>query len=255
MKITTIDGNFRVSTSSFGVGASDDHRPRLLSILNPTGETTSFGYASYQRTATDLVYTSSNSMTISIGGSGTPGLNRLSRIDGFDGSVRLYDYLQTTDNSISFQQGGTEKPHSNISNYKGFGRDLFFSNMINYAIINNGVDDIRKTEYDYVYEYNNRSDVFSKPIDTTDNCITTKTITSLNSSFDYETPQSNKTQKYYKIYNTDLVFSGEYLDFNGTIRLIRDYYYTGAETTPFKLVVFPRYFVQVEQRDFAVCLI
>jgi hypothetical protein len=238
MKITTIDGNFRVSTSSFGVGASDDHRPRLLSILNPTGETTSFGYASYQRTATDLVYTSSNSMTISIGGSGTPGLNRLSRIDGFDGSVRLYDYVSTEvqEHTISFLQTGPEKPHSSPDNYFGYGRDLFFTNLINYVLINNGTNDIRRIDYIFEYVDHNRSDVFSKPIDTTDNCITTKTTTSLISSFDYDTPKPIKSQKYYKIYNTDLGFSGEYLDFNGTIRLIRDYYYTGAETTPFKLV-------------------
>ncbi|MCI0473928.1 MAG: hypothetical protein L0Y76_10140, partial [Ignavibacteria bacterium] len=236
MKITTIDGNFRFSTSTFGVGAPDDHRPRLLSILNPTGETTSFGYASYVREATDLAYTSESQMKISMGGNGSPGLNRLSRIDGFDGSVRLYDYVPTLEYSISFQQEGPEKPHSSHSYYKGYGRDLFFSNMISSAVINNGTNDIRRIDYIYEYEYHDREDVFSDPIDTTDNCITTKTVTSLDTTYDYDTPQTNKTKKYYKIYNTNPQFSGEYLEYNGTIRLIRDFYYTDNEENPFKLV-------------------
>jgi len=244
IKVITSDGNYIFNTASFGIGVSDEHRPVLNYIINPTGEYMNFSYNGYERTATDLLDRFGNyELVISLGGNNTPKLKRLSKVINYDGGVKDYRYLSNNNISpISFMINENVTIHSTIENYKGYGRDLFFSNMLDTVITNDGANDIRKTIFEYDYKYPRAEYlIWQNPIDSADTCITTLITESLNNNYNYETPERTVTKKSYRIYKTRLIFSGEAIDYNGTIKLKLEEYYSKNETTPFRTIGYEYY--------------
>ena len=229
------NGNYLFSTEEYRINANGNHRPRLTEIRNPFGETMSFLYESYTRTGTNLT-SRGNNMTIKF--DNTWPLYRLSQFQNYDGGKRAYLYTSNTFPQISYSDNRPYEAgaHSNDDNYKGQGRDLFFSNMISRVTETENNVDIKKVDYDYPYEHLGRTieDVWQYPVNPNDKYKTSKTITSLNGDNLNGTPNSYKSEKLYRNYIVKAIPTGEYSDYSGTTKLVEEKFFANGESPEYR---------------------
>ncbi|MBN8568085.1 MAG: hypothetical protein J0M18_00520 [Ignavibacteria bacterium] len=222
-KISTADGNYVMYMDGWGLEPEYKKRPNLIYLWNPSGEKMTFDYYPYQRMAGGLYKSSSTFFSINFGLSGNYNepLYKLSRVKNFDGAERIYSYYEHSSQNLDMRPpSGDKGAHSTGSDFKGQGRDLFFTNMLQSAKTFTGSDTIRKIDYEYTYTPG-RGDYFANPIDSRDVYTTTKTVSALSGSINNGMPVSNTTVNYYKNYPTKINFTTETTDYDGTLKLVR----------------------------------
>lgn len=236
--IFTIDGKYLFYTEPFGTSVEQEHRPDLQKIVNPSGETMLFDYEIYSRSGTNIYKDNSSTFSISLSG-GYDGLSRLEKVINYDGGIREYTYFDEGGaNTMNYIPATNESwIHSSSGNYKGEGRDLFFCNSLKDVTVKKGATSIRKETFNYTYNISRSfDDVWDHPIDTNDAYVTTRTTTSLDNTYNYNTPTSSKSVKVYKNYAIDVESNSINLDYSGTMQLITNEAYSGTETLPFKTI-------------------
>jgi len=239
---TFLDNNIYkfITVSPFDTANRADHRPVLDYIENPSHEQMKFSYQHYYRTGNGLMNPTTPNMSIKF--TLAYPLHRLEVVENFDGGKKYYSYLSAGSNVLNYIYQNYEiYVHSDSNGYLGQGRDLFFSNMVESVTENDKNVDKNITTYSYEYIHPGRyfnepmvTNIWSYPIDPIDEYITTKTITSLDSTNLNNTPSSLQTRKCWRNFRTHYLPQGELMDFEGSIKLFEERYYRDNDTSTFR---------------------
>lgn len=229
------ENNYIFYTDQFSTAAGDEHRPLLNEILNPSGERMVFNYEPYERIGTGL-YDKNGGDNMSIKFSNDGKLYRLSQFQNYDGGKKTYHYSGPNVLQLNYKFYVPEAgAHSNISNYKGQGRDLFFSNMIDTITQSDNNVNINKVVYNYAYNYfRDTNNVWQYPVNENDEYYSYKTITSLNNDNINNSPSKFVSSKLYRNYRIKAISTGELMDFTGTTKLEEEKFYQNDETNEYK---------------------
>ncbi|MBK9334710.1 MAG: hypothetical protein IPM96_20485 [Ignavibacteria bacterium] len=156
----------------------------------------------------------------------TYSLSNLKRINNFKSFLsKKTGYVYSGTNSISVSESGSDKLKS--GEFEGYGRDKFYTNMLESKSDTNVNIPVSITEFSYDYENASGEigDVDSNDIYTTAKAITNSNAVTLN-----ETPEYVKTIRNYTVYplhNTN-TFYLEQPDLQGITKLMSDSTFTDS---------------------------
>ncbi|CAN5618990.1 hypothetical protein BH10BAC5_BH10BAC5_02560 [soil metagenome] len=162
-------------------------------------------------------------------------LKRLTSYTNVAGATRLYKYKEYQEEPffMSYDDYPEQKIQSDSDdNYLGVGRDLFFTQMLEYKITKIGNSEISKEEFFYNYDdpSENRN---IYPVEYEDLYTSERIIISLDTGSLNQTPGKFSTQREYKVYpvkDYSLNFSNH--DATGEIKLISEKFYTVVDMLP-----------------------
>lgn len=209
-----------------------NHKGYISQIINSSNQSTYIGYENYTRSFTNVinpVYGGVKNLTISF--------NTLDRMNYFRNNLngsRRYTYFPTSSQNIQLNLINIEHHRIFSDRYYGYGRDAFYVNMIGSKKDSNGVDK-SNTSVSYPYVDNGPSYI-DEPVDENDLYTTVCQIESLDGSTKYQTPQTMKYEKEYKVYPVynpnDL--PTEIPDKNGINKLVNEKVYKENGTDVYK---------------------
>ena len=240
-------GAYKLTCDGIDFAYQGNHRPFPINLENPAEDIISFGFEEYERIATGLKnpYSGMNgaptTMSIKFFNTGTDVdvLRRLNNVINYNGGKRIYSYLYGDHQlSIIMNPGGNDKIQSVDPYYYGQGRDLFYNNMLD-EVKTYDVDKHIKTEK-FSYEYiDNGYPSLTHPVDASDEYYSTRTIESIETEFNYNTPGKLKTEKFYRNYPIfDPSVNPINPDFPGRTKILWEEFYENDEIDPYKKITY-----------------
>jgi hypothetical protein len=241
-----INGNFSflferpVSYRSFD--DNKNQRGYVNKVINILNQQSEFSYYKYTRRYDNLYSQGTNGISVSMND-----LKRLSSAKNNLGLVRKYtSYFKQDMDSMSIDLHNyyyddllNIMSSTDTSKYKGYGRDLFFTNMLQSK---SDSSEVLKSQTDFIYKYsyNSRNDLLTKPIDSSDNYSTQKIITSMESSTLNNSDNNYKTIRTYKVYplydpNNHFAYSP---DTDGMTKLLGEELFKSDGTNKNKTIIY-----------------
>lgn len=231
-----INGNytfiFEPPVSYRSYDENKNQRAILKKIINVLNQQSEYTYYNYVRRYDYLVVSGFSSMSLSLNN-----LKRMKSAKSFLGLKRKYsEYFYSDSMSINltpfYDPENIEHITSstNVSIYKGQGRDPFFTNMLQKKIDSTDVEK-SETTFDYSYSVNQGRDIREKPVDSSDVYKATKVITSKDASTINSSDASSKFIREYRVYplydpNNHFAYSP---DVDGCTKLIKEEIFKNAD--------------------------
>ncbi|HMQ70402.1 MAG TPA: hypothetical protein PKC58_15605, partial [Ignavibacteria bacterium] len=204
-------------------GDIKNHRGTISEIRNILGQVNTINYENYVRTFSPVINPKLSPATFMLA------LNNLKRLTNFRntlGGRRGYSYFQDDSIGVSLvQYNASQEIIRSENDYKGYGRDPFYVNMLSSKKDSSEYGlPISTTTFSYEY-YDNSSNSLNVPVDTSDFYSSTreKTNNLTGTGWDVTTSQQKKIN-YYKVYP---LFDPEDLpvelkDVSGITKIVRE---------------------------------
>lgn len=250
-------GQFKIDTDGFSAYSSGNARPKVKRIINPQTDTLLVENETYERHGIEAPYQNQLGNYINL----NLELDRISRIENFNGGIRSYTYKGNLEEYADLTPGQDLKimvmGGETVKNTKFFGqgRDVFFSNMISSKFTIDNNDTIKQENFNYNFSTSRSySSWGSNPVDPDDDCFTISETTPGSAGNQYESPGKFGTQKKYKNFGVGVTQIGEgNPDIEGHTKMVRELYYNTDTNSHYKKVDY--YFIPGSTSSFPDTLI
>lgn len=239
--------SFKVKTDGFSFSPGENpHKGFVTQIVNNNDDNTiEISSEPYTRTGTELMYNSTPSNRVDV----VAELKRIKKVVNYNGGVRWYEYVGTTDESADMNPPNQKKimvdggASTLNTKFFGQGRDIFFNNMVSKkTTMLNAADTLKIDQYSFKLStpraYDSGEYPWSLyPVHYDDDYFSVVETTPVSAGMQNESPGMFGVQRKYKNFVVGSTQIGENNpDFEGHTKILRELYYNTDTANFYKKV-------------------